>query len=229
MSGEDERLRAGLAQLAEAAERVVNPPPPARIRARARARSRRQAIAGTAMVAVTVGGAWGAWSVGGHDAVVPSAPTAPPTTVTATPEPSPETPVDCRADDVTVMLTSLPPVDDHRGLVVVFQAKDRPCRLAGYPSVVPVFDYERSMEPAAWTPSGYFGGVTGDPGPVIVEPARPASVLVEATVGDPGCARFGVFELTLPGDRTAIPIGWATDACQELEVHPFVPGETGSQ
>lgn len=233
MSNGDERLRAGLAQLAEAAARVADPPPTAWIRARAKGRSRRRAIASTVMVSVMAVGAWsawGAWPISDPYPVPPPITVSPLTpTTTADPEPSPETLADCRAGDVTVMLTSLPAVDNHRGLVVVFTGKDQPCRLAGYPSVVPVFDHERSLEPAADTPSGYLGGVVGDPAPVTVGPGQSVSVLVEATVGDRGCARYGAFDLTLPGDGTAIPIGWATDACQQLEVHPFVRGTTGSE
>jgi hypothetical protein len=124
----------------------------------------------------------------------------------------------------------------HRSLPIVFRnTADHPCTVDGYPTLTAVSDGGTYLATAVHTPRGYLGGYTGSlpPPRIVLAPGATASVLVEAlgfiqATGNAGTP-FRILEVQLPGDPVALHVPWAgTDACDALEVHPFVRGDNGS-
>ncbi|HEU5268785.1 MAG TPA: DUF4232 domain-containing protein [Jatrophihabitans sp.] len=105
------------------------------------------------------------------------------------------------------------------------------CRMAGYPSVVVLNSAGRPVLRATPTPSGYLGGVHGRPTTVLVGSDQPASALLEGEQidlsGNRCPARPGL-QITPPSSAVPARIPVTTTICGGVQIHPVVPGGTGS-
>ena len=105
------------------------------------------------------------------------------------------------------------------------------CRMAGYPSVVVLSSAGRPVLRASPTPYGYLGGVHGRPTTALVGSDQPASALLEGEQidlsGNRCPARPGL-QITPPGSRVPARIPITTTICGGVQIHPVVPGGTGS-
>jgi len=105
------------------------------------------------------------------------------------------------------------------------------CRLAGYPAVTVLSSAGRPVLRASDTPSGYLGGVHGRPITVLVGSDQPASALLEGEQidlsGNRCPARPGL-QITPPGSTVPARIPITTAICGGVQIHPVVPGSTGS-
>jgi hypothetical protein len=121
----------------------------------------------------------------------------------------------------------------HRSVVLVFTNKgSRPCRMAGYPGVAALNGGGSQVAQAQRTLSGYLGGVASGSAPrVMLAAGQQASALVEG-LGSTGavspCTGYAGLLVTIPDDTASTRLSWATDVCSDLQVHPVVPGTTGS-
>lgn len=82
------------------------------------------------------------------------------------------------------------------------------------------------------TPMGYLGGQRSAGAPAVIQlvPKQEASALVEGTsVGsDPNCGSYASLLVTPPGETHSVTVATSLPACSGLQVHPVVPGSTGS-
>jgi Protein of unknown function (DUF4232) len=99
------------------------------------------------------------------------------------------------------------------------------CTISGYPNVRALDKGGNLLLIAQQNLRGPLGGVAG-PGVVTVAPGRPASALVEWSSAGSRCFADGNISFTLGGNTATF--GQSTERFCDLQVHPFVPGSTGS-
>ena len=124
----------------------------------------------------------------------------------------------------------------HGGVVVHLRnTGPSKCRLTGYPGVAALDDAGRQAAQAERTPSGYIGGLSIDhttPPVVDVGPGDTASALVETThvrVNDTApCPQYSGMLVTPPGETHAVRLTVGFSGCT-IQVHPVLPGDTGSE
>ncbi|MGA3215403.1 MAG: DUF4232 domain-containing protein [Acidimicrobiales bacterium] len=123
----------------------------------------------------------------------------------------------------------------HVGLPVLFRNRTRiPCRVGSYPSVAVLDRSGRKVATAKDTLSGYLGGLpekTVNPPVVNLLPGESASALVEGldSMGNgAACPAYPALLVSLPGLAQSVRVVHVFNGCSDLEVHPFVPGTTGS-
>lgn len=144
-------------------------------------------------------------------------------------------PAFCTARDVAVSSMELSPGSGHRGLVIQLRnTSGSVCTLEGYADVRALGADGEELGVAEPTMAGYLAGLAnGVVQTVRLAPGSTASFAVEALAfrrvdGESG-PPYRTLVITLPGDTTSLRVDWVgTDACDALQVHPFVPGETGS-
>ncbi|MBX6751124.1 MAG: DUF4232 domain-containing protein [Micromonosporaceae bacterium] len=136
---------------------------------------------------------------------------------------------------MTVSSEELSAGSGHRGRVIRLRnTSSAACTLDGYADVRALGADGQELGVAEHTMTGYLAGVANTVArPVLLVPGSTASFSVEALAfrlidGSSG-PPYRTLVITLPGDNTSLSVEWSgTDACDVLEVHPFVPGETGS-
>lgn len=195
--------------------------------------ARRRALALTAAIAAV--GLYGCASADGGGPAAAPATTGTTAAPTETPEPTATGPAPCRADDVTVSSEELSAGSGHRGRVIRLRnTSGAACTLEGYADVRALGANGQELGVAEHTMKGYLAGLANSVAwPVLLAPGSTASFSVEALafrlVDGSSCPPYRTLVITLPGDDTSMSVDWSgTDACDVLEVHPFVPGETGS-
>ncbi|MET8233274.1 DUF4232 domain-containing protein [Micromonospora sp. NPDC005298] len=170
----------------------------------------------------------------------PSASTSPPSSTSPAgtvgarpPGTSDSAPGRCTTANLTVTLGAPDSASGHRGVAVVFRnSGSTTCRLTGYPGIDALGGDGRTLAHAERTPRGYLGGAArgSRPATVTLRPDGVASALVEAQAfGADGasCTPYARLLVTPPDDVRSVRLGWDTDSCGDLEVHPVVPGATG--
>ncbi|TNH26830.1 DUF4232 domain-containing protein [Micromonospora orduensis] len=246
-----------LAELARSAAAVARPESPAAVRLRAGRRTVRRRIGTGALAVAVLGAvvAGGVLRPSFRDDVPPAVTPSPVTPPSSTPTPTMEapsvtasppspagtvgarppdpTPGRCTTANLTVTLGSPDAASGHRSVAVVFRnSGSTSCRLTGYPGVDALGGDGRTLAHAERTPRGYLGGAArgARPPTVTLRPGGVASALVEAqgfrADGGP-CTAYVRLLVTPPDDVRSVRLGWDTDSCGELEVHPVVPGVTG--
>ena len=122
----------------------------------------------------------------------------------------------------------------HVGLPILFRnVSVIPCRMRSYPSVALLDASGRRVATARDTPSGYLGGLPAGatvPPLVNLTPGQVASALVEGenrTSNGAACPAYPTILVSSPALGRAVRIERAFCSC-DLEVHPVVPGATGS-
>jgi hypothetical protein len=125
----------------------------------------------------------------------------------------------------------------HEGnLIKVTNLSDRVCSLTGYPSVIGVFTsgVQKQFKDTA---DGYLGGFSTKPLnkvklPVVRLRARHGiATSMEESVLRQTCPGFTSYIVTLPhvtGGTYTFHVHWLDRYCFQPEVHPFLPGSTGS-
>jgi hypothetical protein len=140
---------------------------------------------------------------------------------------------DMRSLELTVGATSSGA--GHRSVaVVVTNYGTGTCVLRGYPEVTAHTAVDPTPVAARRTPSGYLGGAADSPFPTVrLAPEGQASMTVEALgfrVSDgASLPPYVSMRVTLPGGQPT-ELAWPSeigDSCDQLEVHPLVPGPTG--
>jgi hypothetical protein len=119
----------------------------------------------------------------------------------------------------------------HAGFPLHFR-NDGPaaCALSGYPTVTATDSETRKTVTARHTPSGYLGGTDLALPTYLLRPGDEVSALVEGTDVPPGnatsCPELAQVRVTVNGRTT--PVTQTLSDCSGMEVHPYVPGTTGS-
>jgi len=124
----------------------------------------------------------------------------------------------------------------HFGGALLFWNEGRTtCRLQGYPRASAVPATGGAPVVVNSTPRGYLGGLPPESTRlpvVILAPNAVASAVLEGTAVTPSrasrCSRYGALLVGIPGARARTTIAIETSACSHLQVHPIVPGATGS-
>ena len=122
----------------------------------------------------------------------------------------------------------------HAGLPILFRnVSVIPCRMRYYPSVGLLDASGRRVATARDTPSGYLGGLPAGmtvPPLVNLTDGQTASALIEgedSTSNGAACPEYPVILVSPPVLGSAVRVERAFYSC-DLEVHPVVPGTTGS-
>jgi hypothetical protein len=159
-----------------------------------------------------------------------SSPTTTPPSDRALPPPA-ET--DCALSQLDVSDTNGGAGSTHRATVLVFRnTSTTTCHLAGYPGVAALNGSDQQVAQAARSLSGYLGGA---PAVLSVQlaPGQSASATVEALAIDVAtgnsCTRYAGILVTPPNETHSVKLAWPNDGCSSLQVHPVVPGTTGSK
>ena len=123
----------------------------------------------------------------------------------------------------------------HQGVVLLFVNKGTtPCVLFGYPGVAGLNSSGSQVTQAQRTLTGMMGGLA--PGVttlprITLAPGQSASAVVEGVdvpSGNAPCATYPSLLVTAPNTKVSVPIALSLPGCQPLQVHPVVPGTTGS-
>jgi hypothetical protein len=123
----------------------------------------------------------------------------------------------------------------HIGVLVRFEnTTTSTCDLIGYPGVAGLDAAGRQVVQAARTLHGFIPGVpTGQRPPVVVlADGQSASAFVEGTDvpqgNDHACPTYPRLLVTPPNTMQSVRIDMAMPGCSPLQVHPVVPGTSGS-
>ena len=120
----------------------------------------------------------------------------------------------------------------HVGVVLLFKnSGSEACGLFGYPGVAGLNAAGVPVTQALRTLNGYLGG-TRSATEVVIAPGDSASALVEGTdvpIGSAtGCPTYSSLLVTPPDTTQSVAIHFSMPGCSGLEIHPVVPGTTGS-
>ena len=120
----------------------------------------------------------------------------------------------------------------HVGVVLLFKnTGNETCGLFGYPGVAGLNTAGVQVTEALRTLFGYLGG-TRHTSEVVIAPGESASALVEGTDNPAGnatsCPTYPNLLVTPPNTTRSVTIHIAMLGCSRLQVHPVVPGTTGS-
>ena len=120
----------------------------------------------------------------------------------------------------------------HRSVILIFRNTSAvTCHLTGYPGVAALNSIDQQIAQATRTLHGYLAGATSA-GTVTLAAGASASATVEALAIDAGtgngCAAYAGILVTPPNETHSIKLAWPGDGCSSLEIHPVVPGTTGS-
>lgn len=121
----------------------------------------------------------------------------------------------------------------HRSVILVFRnTSSTRCHLTGYPGVAALNSHDAQIAQAARTLSGYMGGATSS-GSVTLAAGDSVSATVEALAIDAAtgnsCTPYAGILVTPPNETHSIKLVWPSDGCSALQIHPVVPGTTGSR
>jgi len=123
----------------------------------------------------------------------------------------------------------------HIGAWILFRnTGGHPCMLYGYPGAAALDAAGRQVAQAQRTLSGYLGGVQsgGAPPHVTISPGAAASAVVEGSDvpsgSATGCTDYAALLITPPNTRHSVVIKAQLPSCQGLQVHPVVPGSSGT-
>ena len=141
----------------------------------------------------------------------------------------------CHSTDLAVTATPAQSAAGHSGLELHFtDTSGRPCTLEGYPGVAGLDGAGTQVTQAVRTPAGFLGGLGGGahtPPVVILSPGQEGTAVVEGTdvpSGTTACPTLVGLLVTAPNTYHSLPIALAPGDCSGLQVHPVVPGTTGS-
>ncbi|HTX62272.1 MAG TPA: DUF4232 domain-containing protein [Acidimicrobiales bacterium] len=165
-------------------------------------------------------------------------------TTTTAPPPRPTTsttsagaaPARCTFAQLSISLGQSGAGLGHEGGTVLFKnVGTAECTLSGYPGVAALDSRGTQVEQARRDPGGYLGGLqTGSTTPpvVVLEVGAVASAMVEGTDVPVGtatsCPTYPALLVTPPTSTQSRRVTLSLPGCSPLQVHPVVPGTTGS-
>ena len=152
---------------------------------------------------------------------------------TASQGPTASGPAECKIGQLDVSITAGDAGVGHRSKVVVFRnTGSTRCVLQGYPGIAALDGAGDQVAQAKRTPSGYLGGVASGKAPLVnLAPGQSASATVEALAFGPNgesCTGYTGLLVTPPDETHSVRVAWGSDGCSDLQVHPVVPGTSGS-
>jgi hypothetical protein len=124
----------------------------------------------------------------------------------------------------------------HQGIVLLFiNNGSTSCVLYGYPGAAGLNASGAQVAQAQRTLTGMMGGlapgVTALPR-ITLAPGQSASAVVEGTDVPSGtetsCPTYSSLLVTAPNAKVSVPIPLSLPGCSGLQVHPVVPGTSGS-
>ncbi len=123
----------------------------------------------------------------------------------------------------------------HIGVVLAFKnTSAQTCKLTGYPGVAGLNAAGHQAIQAIRTLNGYTGGVpTGQSPPVVtLTTGQSASARIEGTdvpIGNAtSCPTYPKLLVTPPNTTQSVTIDMSMVGCSPVQVHPVVPGTSGS-
>lgn len=148
-----------------------------------------------------------------------------------------EQPPACASSQLTITDGQNGAAAGHSGGPIIFRNHGtNTCFLEGYPGVAGLDASGNQVTQAVRTPQGYLGGLPAGQtlAPVVIlKPGATASALVEGTDIPPGgsakCPILYGIEVTAPNTHHSTKLQGAPGDCSGLQVHPVVPGTTGSE
>ncbi len=173
----------------------------------------------------------------------PSTTTAPSTTpVTAVPSTTSTTattatgPANCTSAELAISVGSAQGATGHSEVTLLFENTSTvTCVLHGYPGVAGLNAAGAEVAQAQRTPRGFMGGLSSSiatPPTVTLAAGQTASAVVEGTDvpqnGATSCPQLAGMLVTAPNTRHSVHFPGAPGDCSGLQVHPVVPGTTGS-
>lgn len=171
---------------------------------------------------------------GSHGATTTAPPSTAPTTTSTTAASGPPR---CTFAQLTISVGQSGAGLGHEGGTILFENKGpSQCSLSGYPGVAALNATGQQVAQAERTPSGYLGGMqTGSATPPLVQlgPGATASAMVEGTDVPEGtassCPTYPALLVTPPTSTHSEKLTLSMPGCSPLEVHPVVPGTTGTE
>ena len=122
----------------------------------------------------------------------------------------------------------------HIGIVLVFKnTGPRTCRLMGYPGVAGLDAAGNQVVQAVRTLNGYIRVLpAGQGAPVVTLATGQSAAFVEGTDVPTGtatsCPSYPKLLVTPPNTTQSVTIAMGMPGCSPVQVHPVVPGTTGS-
>ncbi len=168
--------------------------------------------------------------------------TAPPSTtgVSTTTSTSAATTSACRNGQVSVSPSTIAGALGHQDSVLSFTNQSQStCTLSGYPGVAGLDAQGNQAVQAERTPSGYMGGLRSGTtaSQVPLAPGQAASAIVEGTDNPVGsatsCPDYPALLVTPPNTTQSVKVTVSSEpgglaGCSPIQVHPIVPGTSGS-
>jgi hypothetical protein len=142
-------------------------------------------------------------------------------------------PRECKLAQLDVTITEGSAGSTHRSKIILFRnTGSARCVLQGYPGVAALDSTGKQIEQAKRTPAGYLGGVASGKTPLVnLAPGGTASATVEALATGPNgesCTGYAGLLVTPPDETHSVRLDWGSDGCSSLQIHPVVPGTSGS-
>jgi hypothetical protein len=142
-------------------------------------------------------------------------------------------PAECKVGQLDISITAGNAGAGHRSKVIVFRnTGSTRCVLQGYPGVAALNSAGNQVAQAKRTTSGYLGGVASGKAPLVnLAPGQSASATVEALAFGPNgesCTGYAGLLVTPPDETHSVRVDWGSDGCSDLQIHPVVPGTSGS-
>ena len=142
----------------------------------------------------------------------------------------------CRNGQITVSKGGGGVATGHSGEVILFSnSSNSSCSISGYPGVAGLDAQGAQVTQAKRTPSGFIGGLqpgVTTPPQVTLSPGQTASAIVEGTdlpvSGATSCTSYPSLLITPPNLTDSVRVIAPLPGCSPIEVHPIVPGSTGS-
>ena len=119
-------------------------------------------------------------------------------------------------------------------VVTARNASRQTCVTQGYPGVALLNATGRQIEQAKRTREGFMGGLSsGAPPRIVLHPGQRASARIEGfTINEATqktCPHSPAILFTLPDNRDSTRIRVSFPACAGVQVHPMLPGTTGTR
>lgn len=142
----------------------------------------------------------------------------------------------CAAPSLRAVARTAGAATSHEGQIIVYTNGGQiACAMTGYPGLAIVNSAGKQLIQAGRTPSGYLGGIRNGKPPfptVVLNAGQSASALLEGLAFDAatgkGCPTEPALLTTPPGSTVSIRLAVSTHICSQVQIHPVVPGTTGS-
>jgi hypothetical protein len=141
----------------------------------------------------------------------------------------------CTVTTLSVTAQQGPSGSTHRSVILVFTNTGTvACEMKNYPAVALLDGGGQITQSAAEDDSGYLGGIRDPNAPdVTVAPGASASAMLESLATNQdgtSCTPPASMKINPPYDvQHSVTVAFVGDGCSTFEVHPVVPGTSGTQ